>query len=1207
MSVPWLDSYDQRNGDAMWITGDVELPDEILDAHERGELVFFVGAGASVESPSKLPLFRNLAKTLAELASHPFSESGGLDFFIGTLESLAQGFDAHQHAKTLISDPESRFNPLHRAIVDLAGIGGAFRVVTTNYDDHLAAAARSESIQVSDTWYGPALPIGRDFSGLVHLHGSVLRPKEEMILTDRDFGRAYITDAWAARFLLPMFDRFTVVFVGYSHDDVIMRYLALGLPSSVSGTSSKRFAFTDTPTDSKWGYLGIQPIGYPAVGTDHQALAAALTAWADRAKMGKTDHQARVKVITGGGTALPFPDRDYLRARLRTTQGALDFALALESLSDKAKLEWLSWLEELPEFRALFSTFEVSEATAVLGNWFARTFIGSTTLSGAALQTVQRLGQSMTTSLYRAACRLAGNLKKVDEPAGERWQALLATSILGQSAPLDTSSLMLLATDSVRPSTTVLRTALRPFLKLERAWLADDSAENTVHPGAKVTWNSGDRELSQQIMSAVQESDDGDRSVGLVLENAISAAYDLLHAYNGKKGLDALTFHRSAIEPHAQDRFRNPIDAIIDGLREYGTKGLAQRPDLPDLWWELDRPLFRRLSLHLLANDPARTADDKLLWLLDRTGLYEDELKHEVFQVLAATVGRGSQALKQRVLDVAAIGPDIAEDMPDHDRHFAYSKFNLLAWLTQADPEWVEARSAFDALHSKNPDFEVREHPDFNTWMTSGSWGGKLPMDSDEFVQAIAQDSSAALEDLLSRDYSERHFDQPEWNDALRLVMLIAEQDPEAGIQLWDAVSMRGDLGDKRNALLYAITYGFGKAKLGHWAPEAVRRLGNLVEHADSAGAIGHFLLEQIRLQKEADESLVLAQMRELAQALWREHGPAFVHSDDSPPLDFAPLYLNSWPGDLAQYWANEIDRRWQHRRDEWDGLNVEETNALVTLLNGNRYALDATQPAIAGELFFYFAADADFASEHVLPIFNDPVRHVFAWNPFLHHPRWNDRLLSAGLFDSMLAELDRLDELADESSLRHIFLDLVASVVTYAGIESKDRAKLLDQTVLASEGTHAAVFAETVGRLLFEDGLDGAEVWRKWLREHLERRLVGLPRVASVEELERWADVVPAMGDFVPAAVALLSGRAIGLGERYFSRDLPEGALESHGSEIVAFLAERVRNTMNPDPMVRYQVQDLVEAVKAAVGDSAAHPLTEAASRAGFLERSDR
>lgn len=49
----------------MWITGDVELPDEILDAHERGELVFFVGAGASLGNPSNLPLFDSLAKKLA--------------------------------------------------------------------------------------------------------------------------------------------------------------------------------------------------------------------------------------------------------------------------------------------------------------------------------------------------------------------------------------------------------------------------------------------------------------------------------------------------------------------------------------------------------------------------------------------------------------------------------------------------------------------------------------------------------------------------------------------------------------------------------------------------------------------------------------------------------------------------------------------------------------------------------------------------------------------------------------------------------------------------------------------------------------------------------------------------------------------------------------------------------------------------------------
>lgn len=1189
----------------MWITGDVELPDEILDAHERGELVFFVGAGASLGKPSNLPLFNSLAKKLARLASHPFSKRGGLDFFIGQLESLPQGFDAHAHAHTLISNPKSRFNPLHSAIVNLAGIGGAFRMVTTNYDDHLASAAGGGSITVPDTWYAPALPLGHDFAGLVHLHGSVRRPKEEMILTDRDFGHAYITDAWAARFLLPMFDRFTVVFIGYSHDDVIMRYLALGLPSSGKATASKRFAITSDPTNSKWGYLGIQPIAYPVVGRDHQALVAALTAWADRSKMGQTDHQSRVQAIIAGGTTLPLPDRDYLHARLRTADGARDFAMATESLPNDAKLEWLTWLEDLPEFKALFSPVDVSASTAILGNWFARTFIESTTLNGAALQTMQRLGQSMTASLYRTASWLANDLGKQDASAGERWQALLATSIYGQSAPLGTDLLMPFLPDSMARSMAVLRTALRPFLKLERRWFIDDSTERAVHPDAKVTWNSEEYALTQHVLLVVQASGPGDRSLGGVLEDAVVAAYDLLDAYSGERGWDPLAHHRSAIEPHAQDELREPLDAVIDGLREYGVKALPIWPDLPDRWWSLDRALMQRLALHLVANDPERSADDKLLWLLDRTGIYADDLKHETYQVLAAAVGSAASPLKQRVLDAAAVGPHYPEEIPDRDRHVAYAKYNLLAWLTQADPDWTEAQTAFDAIQAENPGFGVREHPDFDTWMTSGTWGGKPPMGIEEFIQALDQNVSAALDDLLSHDYSERRFDQPDWRDALQLVQQAAERRADLGGQLWDAVLGRDDLDEKQVDLWRSIAEGWGRADLGNSGLGAVQRLTALLADKDSAYAIGRFLLDQIRQQIDADESPVIASMRELARALWREQGTGFTHREDSAPLSFAPLYMNSWPGFLAQYWNSEVDRRWRYSREEWTGLSDEESEALVTLLNGNKDALDATQPAIAGELFFYFVADANFSVAHLLPLFKDSQRHAFGWYPFLHHPRWNDRILAAGLFDSMVIELSRLGELPDQT-LHRIFLGFITSVVSYAGITSSDRRRLLDQTVLASDGSHAAGFAEAVARFLHGDGVDGAEVWRRWLGKHLERRLSGQPRIASAEELARWADVVPVVGEFVPAAATLLSGHSIGLGERSFNRGFPDGVLAAYGPELVAFFVERVRNTTGSDHMVRYRVRQLVETIRGAAGDTVAQPLVRAATERGVLDAAE-
>lgn len=46
-----------------------------------------------------------------------------------------------------------------------------------------------------------------------------------------------------------MFQNFTVLFIGYSHDDLIRRYLSLGLPAG-----APRYALTDTEgsQDPKW-------------------------------------------------------------------------------------------------------------------------------------------------------------------------------------------------------------------------------------------------------------------------------------------------------------------------------------------------------------------------------------------------------------------------------------------------------------------------------------------------------------------------------------------------------------------------------------------------------------------------------------------------------------------------------------------------------------------------------------------------------------------------------------------------------------------------------------------------------------------------------------------------------------------------------------------------------------------------------------------
>lgn len=1179
----------------MWITGDVELPDEILEAHELGELVFFVGAGASVDEPSNLPLFKDLAEQLAELASHPFPNEGNLDFYIGQLESLPQGFDAHFHAHKLISNPESRFNPLHKAIVNLAGIGGAFRVVTTNYDNHLLSAAEKESIEVPDIWYAPALPLGKDFTGLVHLHGSVSRPKDEMILTDCDFGHAYITEAWATRFLLPMFDRFTVVFIGYSHDDLIMQYLALGLPVSAKEKVSKRFAFTNDPEDRKWKYLGIQPIAYPLVAGDHQALLAALTSWDDRARMGKTDHQARMQAILEGSNGLlSWPDRDYLQDRLRTVDGARDFVRAAGLLPDRSKREWLVWLEDLSEFKKLFLAQDVTEATNILGRWFAETFIGSTTLNGAALQTLQRLKQSMTTSLYQSAGSFARNLAEEDEAASDRWQALLGTSIHGQSTPLKLTLFMSIPPNLMTPSVVVLRSVLRPFLKLEQRSFVDQSIEECENfPDAMVEWNSNQNELTEYILRIVENSVPGDRSLRSALEGAMIEAYDLLDAYHGKRSWDPLSFRRSAIETHAQDRFRRPLDAVIDGLREYGIKALPIMPDLPDQWWDHDRLLMQRLALHLVANDPERSADDKLQWLLDRAGLYERDLKHETYQVLASAVGNASTLLKRRVLDVATHGPGYSEGGSDTKHCCAYAKYNLLAWLIQADPAWVEARTEFDATQAENPEFTVREYPDLNAWTTSETWGAYPPIGIEEFTQALNDNAQFALNNLLSYDYSERNFDQLSWRDALKLVEQTVAQRPDLGVQLWDAVLGDSALGNRQVELWCAITEGWGNAQLQDSDLEVVERLTTLLKVKDAAHSIGSFLLNQIQQQLNSGESQLLASMRDMAQALWHEQGANFTYQKDLVP-SFALSFLNSWPGFLAQYWGFEVERRWHQSGEEWAGLSDKESEALIELLKANGDARDATQPAIAKELYFYFVADPTFSEAHLLPLFNDSDRHAFAWCPFLDHLRWNDQLLEVGLFESTVIELSRLDDFP-EQHLCCVFLKFVTSVVTLAGITNCNRRRLLDQTVIALNGALAGKFAGEVVRFLHDDRIDGAKVWRQWLGEHIERRINGQPRIASAEELARWADVVTLVGEHIPDAMTLFSECSIGLSEEFIAPKCPNVAFTSYGAELVDFFAKRVRNTTDFDDMVRYRVQHLVHVIQGMVDDAVVQPLLKA------------
>ncbi|WP_162722385.1 SIR2 family protein [Microbacterium sp. PM5] len=400
----------------MRLTNDIDVPNDPLAAARNVRLVLFVGAGVSINAPSSLPLYDGLARTIAQTLGEEYDATLTPDRFLGQL------MQAHplvkDQVRAITGSAQSLLNANHRALARLATAAGA-PIVTTNYDLHIEAAASETALSLGEEYSGPALPLGREVRGLVHLHGSASRPASELVVTDDDFGRGYLTDGWARRFVQDLFEHWTVLFVGYSHSDVAMTYLARGLPPS----AQPRFVLTDEPSSPRWENLRITPVAYPS-DDEHAALPLALDAWASLMNMGVLDHHARAKELAAGAPPSVPEEADYLADVLNTPSGARGFVAAATGY------EWLRWAEEQPAFAVLFSMGRVeNEASRVLAGWFVDEYVSVPERSALALGIAARLGPVISTELQWEISRAARALRATAPEDARRWMTILIAAL----------------------------------------------------------------------------------------------------------------------------------------------------------------------------------------------------------------------------------------------------------------------------------------------------------------------------------------------------------------------------------------------------------------------------------------------------------------------------------------------------------------------------------------------------------------------------------------------------------------------------------------------------------------------------------------------------------------------------------------------------------------------------------------------------------
>lgn len=284
-----------------------DIPDELLQAHEEGRVVFFCGAGISY--PAGLPGFKGLVEQIYQLTGTTLSaieqEAFGRGQFDATLDLLERRLPgqrlAVRQALAQVLKPKLRrqgATETHAALLRLArSREGALRLVTTNFDRVFDTAAKRTG-QVFQAYSAPMLPIPKNsrWNGLVYLHGLLPKKADDttlnrLVMTSGDFGLAYLTERWAARFVSELFRNYVVCFVGYSINDPVLRYMmdALAADRMLGETTPQAWALGDCEPGQEhgktieWEAKGVKPILYdvPAGSYDHSALHKTLHAWGE--------------------------------------------------------------------------------------------------------------------------------------------------------------------------------------------------------------------------------------------------------------------------------------------------------------------------------------------------------------------------------------------------------------------------------------------------------------------------------------------------------------------------------------------------------------------------------------------------------------------------------------------------------------------------------------------------------------------------------------------------------------------------------------------------------------------------------------------------------------------------------------------------------------------------------------------------------------
>lgn len=1098
-----------------------DIPVELMNRRDDGKVVFFCGAGISVGTG--LPMFDGLVSQIYERTAqvpteleHELRDKGQLDKVLGLLEGRLNPGRLRREAISILTVPPPENSLVtHQALLSLSRHANyGIRLVTTNFDDRFELADPSVSIDGA-----PKLPLPKPhgWGSLVHLHGRITATDvdgQDLVLTAADFGRAYLTERWASRFITELFREFTIVFVGYSLNDPVMSYMvdALAAERSRGARFQEAYAFADVKdgddgqrqSELAWQGKNVTPILFGAQ-DGFGKLTDTLVKWAD---ISRDPIKSRRQIVFDELRKLPANTSDPIAQRVtwalsdKPTAEALAEATAISDEDDFPILAgWLNVFDEAGLLSGPANTLADGSArrTPIVGHAFTQ--YANTPLDDIStrlafwlakhLHVPQVLGWAARKGGYlhpyfrdHVRRRLSEKRGGENEPPEIPERLRLLWTILAQNAPVDHDE-DLWWERLIENAASDTERAL-----VGRAFVASVRPHLTVLPGPSRHVRFGDLHNDDPApLTSLEECAHLKLSAG---ENWRDTRFDRMpfkedflanHAFTitehlrhiaqllplDEAGFNLPWFYRPAIEEHEQNRNRDDWTFLIDWARD-GYFALAQRSAsyaalLIRLWAESDIPLLHRLALHVLAEDPNADihATTKLLLAGDPPFVWSNELHHEVMVFLRKAGQRlPAEDLDQLVETIKAGPPPTGtneEDERHREREIGLRLSKLASSGAELDPDTRQIADAYRPPQDGPPDRD-----EFLSWSGGARWVGPRDHVRPDWQKAPPPD------ELLDQT-REGQIDEEEFEGICRTWPSRA----------FHTLRKLADAGHWPTAywrrLLWSMNILHREGKL---RPRALRYLASLLLrapddlHAEISSAVSSYiehLSEECPIEDEGT-----------FHELWNKAWGAVVDEPDVDMDDVFTQALNSAAGRFAEAAFNRL---WKYQPEAGKGLPepVSDYFQSIAMTDAGRLG----RIMLAAKLSNLFAIAPDWTSQYLLPYVrwetSNEARDL--WTAYAWAARAGPNLLAAIKEDFIIA-LGNYPELGEQrSNLVYLFL----------------AASLDANTIIAANDIH------TVMAHLPEDGLiDVADFFENRLGDN------------EGEQVEAWENIcLPWLRDYWP------------------------------------------------------------------------------------------